>query len=213
MLWWFDSTRPHLGDVAQLDERLACNEEDVGSTPTVSTFASVVSTASTRPLYGRGAGSTPAGGSFMRARSSAERALLCDSRGRWFDSSRAFHLADVAQPEEHRSATPERPVRSGSSALVGLWCKRKHGELQPRRSGFDSWQVCFSMFVAGRSGSVISLGMRGFRACGSTPALRPHSTTATFPFNKTAAGRSGSGYRLLSDGRGFESRPERLVLR
>jgi hypothetical protein len=29
-------------------------------------FASVVSTASTRPLYGRGAGSTPAGGSFRR---------------------------------------------------------------------------------------------------------------------------------------------------
>ena len=33
-----------------------------GSTPAVSTFASVVSAASTRPLYGRGAGSTPAGG-------------------------------------------------------------------------------------------------------------------------------------------------------
>ena len=29
-------------------------------------FASVVSTANTRPLYGRGAGSTPAGGSFIR---------------------------------------------------------------------------------------------------------------------------------------------------
>jgi hypothetical protein len=122
------------------------------------------------------------------ARSSAERALSCDGRGRWFESSRAYHFADVAQREEHRSATPERPVRSGSSALVGLWCKRKHGELQPRRSGFDSWQACFSMFVAGRSGSVISLGMRGFRACGSTPALRPHSTTATFPFDKTCCG-------------------------
>src|SRR5205814_8294549 len=95
---------------------LACNEEDVGSTPTVSTFASVVSTASTRPLYGRGAGSTPAGGSFSYARSSAERALSCDGRGRWFDSSRAYHFADVAQTEEHRAATPGRPVRSGSSA-------------------------------------------------------------------------------------------------
>jgi len=49
--------------------------------------ASVVSTASTRPLYGRGAGSTPAGGSY--ARSSVDRALLCEGRGRWFDSSRA----------------------------------------------------------------------------------------------------------------------------
>jgi hypothetical protein len=33
-----------------------------------------------------------------------------------FDSSRAYHFADVAQREEHRSATPGRPVRSGSSA-------------------------------------------------------------------------------------------------
>ena len=46
--------------------------EDEGSNPSgsigvVSTpSASVVSTASTRPLYGRGAGSTPAGGSFER---------------------------------------------------------------------------------------------------------------------------------------------------
>ena len=42
---------------------LACTEQGVGSIPTVSIQASVVSTASTRPLYGRGAGSTPAGGS------------------------------------------------------------------------------------------------------------------------------------------------------
>jgi hypothetical protein len=99
-----------------------------GSTPAVSIEllrASVVSTASTRPLYGRGAGSTPAGG-FSYARSSVDRALLCDGRGRWFDSSRACYFADVAQREERRSATPERPVRSGSSALTstnrGLWC-------------------------------------------------------------------------------------------
>ena len=63
--------------------------------------------------------------------------------------------ADVAQTEEHRSATPGRPVRSGSSALEGLWCKRQHGELQPRRSGFDPWQACLLTIVAGRSGSVI----------------------------------------------------------
>jgi ParB-like chromosome segregation protein Spo0J len=50
------------GDEALSGERLACNEEGAGSTPAVSTLASVVSTASTRPLYGRGAGSTPAGG-------------------------------------------------------------------------------------------------------------------------------------------------------
>jgi hypothetical protein len=94
-------------------------------------------------LYGRGAGSTPAGGSFTNARSSAERALLCDGRGRWFDSSRAYHFADVAQREERRASNPERPVRFGSSALEGPWCKREHGELQPRWSGFDPWRACF----------------------------------------------------------------------
>ena len=61
-----------------------------------STQASVVSTASTRPLYGRGAGSIPAGGSLCRA--------------------------DVAQPAEHRVARPEGPVRSGSSACTSPWC-------------------------------------------------------------------------------------------
>jgi hypothetical protein len=59
---------------------------------------------------------------FTNARSSAERALLCDGRGRWFDSSRAYHFADGAQSEEHRSATPARPVRAGLSALEGPWC-------------------------------------------------------------------------------------------
>ena len=130
------------GDVAQPDERLACNEEDVGSTPTVSTlFASVVSTASTRPLYGRGVGSNPAGGSSS--------------------------YADVAQSEEHRGATPGRPVRSGSSALEGLWCKRQHGELQPRWSGFDPWRACFTHDRRGpeRLGYLV----RGRKACGSTP--------------------------------------------
>ena len=172
MLWWFDSTRPHLvfldqGDVAQPDEHLACNEEDVGSTPTVSTFASVVSTASTRPLYGRGVGSNPAGGSSRpwprsapagrspappSARAARGTGLsgavfkYCPLRpGTASDAPGTGGLqADVAQTEEHRSATPGRPVRSGSSALEGLWCKRQHGELQPRWSGFDPWRACFT---------------------------------------------------------------------
>ena len=104
------------GDVAQLDEHLACNEEDVGSTPTVSTSC-------LRSVNGKHA-------PFVRPRCGFDscrrllrtpvaqwtRALSCDGRGRWFDSSRAYHCADVAQTEEHRSATPGRPVRSGSSA-------------------------------------------------------------------------------------------------
>jgi hypothetical protein len=44
-----------------------------GSSPAVSIVASVVSTASTRPLYGRGVGSTPAGGfSYPQARGVTE---------------------------------------------------------------------------------------------------------------------------------------------
>ena len=81
--------------------------------------ASVVSTASTRPSYGRGAGSTPAGGS-SHARSSADRALPCEGRGRWFDPAGRTRGCSSAgrAPGRH----PERPVRAGSSASTSPWC-------------------------------------------------------------------------------------------
>ena len=53
---------------------------NVGSTPTVSINASVVSTASTRPLYGRGAGSIPAGGSLRHDRGTVPGTCLSCSR-------------------------------------------------------------------------------------------------------------------------------------
>ena len=85
-LWWrsasfaprrsgFDSRRPlHLGQHevgddragSRLPARINRTERGRRGRPSGSTQASVVSTASTRPLYGRGAGSTPAGGSFLR---------------------------------------------------------------------------------------------------------------------------------------------------
>ena len=81
-------------------------------------FASVVSTASTRPLYGRGVGSIPAGGSSSHA--------------------------DVAQTEEHRDATPGRPVRAGPSA-----CSKQRPVVYGRTAssnlagpGSDPWQAC-----------------------------------------------------------------------
>ena len=49
------------GDEALVAERLACTEEERVRLPP-SPSASVVFNGSTRPLYGRGAGSTPAGG-------------------------------------------------------------------------------------------------------------------------------------------------------
>ena len=54
------------------------------------------------------------------ARSSEDRALLCDGRGRWFDSSRAY-FADVAQWE-----APERQSGEARSTrvvrFVNPWC-------------------------------------------------------------------------------------------
>ena len=132
------------------------------------------------------------------ARSSAGRALPCEGRGRWFKSSRAYH-ADVAQREEHRGATPRGPVRSGSSASAintGLWCNWQHGELQPHRSGFDPWQAC------SRSSSraeVIRLSLGKSESFG-TVVVRSHYPIA--PHDRdvhSAAGRNGSGYRLLID--------------
>ena len=55
---------------------------NVGSTPTVSINASVVSTASTRPLYGRGVGSIPAGGSLRHDRGTVPGTCLVRSRTR-----------------------------------------------------------------------------------------------------------------------------------
>lgn len=131
------------------------------------------------------------------ARSSAERALLCDGRGRWFDSSRAYQFADVAQTEEHRSATPARPVRSGSSALEGAWCNGKHGELQPRWSGFDPWRACFTKTVAGRSGRLSVQGQPCRHACASrescsSAAVRMRRRRCTSAFPDVLAAHAGS---------------------
>ncbi len=80
------------------------------------------------PATAEAAGSTPAG-RITRGRSSDGRA-----------------------PERHSGeARSIRVVRF----LEGLWCKRQHGELQPRWSGFDPWRACSLEIVAGRSGSVI----------------------------------------------------------
>ena len=132
------------------------------------------------------------------ARSSEDRALPCDGSGRWFDSSRAYR-ADVAQTEEHRVASPGRPVRSGSSRFEGLWCKRQHDELQPRRSGFEPWRACFlhDFLVAGRSGSVIWV-----RAVARTCAVAVRLRVPTAPHDRDdtlCCGPTRSGYRLLID--------------
>ena len=154
--------------------------------------ASVVSTASTRPLYGRGAGSTPAGGSVV-GRPKLRGPEHCPAKAEDAGSSPAGRAhADVAQTAKRRVASPERPVRLGSSALTkapGVTESTASSNLAgpgstpggPARST-----------VAGRSGSVISGERR-------KPAVRlrtrPHATTATH----ICCGPDGSGYRLRID--------------
>jgi hypothetical protein len=114
-------TRP--GDVAQSEERLACNEGGVGSTPTVSTSvpASVVFNGKHAPV--------------VRPRCGFDscRRLLRTLVAQWKSAALRRQrtlvrfqpgvlLADVAQKEERRSATPERPVRPGPSACADPWC-------------------------------------------------------------------------------------------
>jgi hypothetical protein len=79
--------------------------------------------------------------------------------------------ADVAQSGERRSATPERPVRSGSSAFASLWCNRKHRELQPRGSGFESWRACLYERSSRAEATRLPLAAVAERSapCGSTP--------------------------------------------
>jgi hypothetical protein len=136
--------------------------------------ASVVSTASTRPLYGRGAGSTPAGGSCTPV-AQRIKALLCDGRGRRFESGRAFHLADVAQfgraSERHSGdARSIRVVR-----FRGTWCNWKAHRAPT--SGVQV-RILASLFVAGRSGWVISPVERA-QALRFDSAPQSHPTTAT----------------------------------
>ena len=159
-----------------------------GSTPTVSINASVVSTASTRPLYGRGAGSTPAGGSFTtrpRGEAVSWQTLVRSSRA----------LADVAQPAEHRAANPVRPVRSGPSALQARGVTGSTassnlagpGSIPGGPAGNRS-----SRAGAARLSLVGALSVR--RPLRFDSAIRPHTTTAT-SFSPRC-GPEWSGYRV-----------------
>ena len=62
--------------------------------------------------------------------------------------------ADVAQTEERRSATPEGPVRSGSSACASPWCNGSTAS--SNLAGLGSIPSGFAFrIVAGRRGPVI----------------------------------------------------------
>ena len=83
-------------------------------------------------------------------------------------------IADVAQTEEHRGATPERPVRSGSSAFTGPWCNGSTASSNLAGPGSNPGGSAQTI-VAGRSGSVIwETAADDQRRRGSTP--RPDRT-------------------------------------
>jgi hypothetical protein len=228
-------------------EHLACNERaQVRLLPSPSSLRSV--NGSTRPLYGRGAGSNPAGGSHARSSveehcsdtaealvrfqpgvlaslagdgsrpakpgsavasrryaPSSERAVWPNTvplaYGHTATRQETETLADVAQKEEHRAANPATPVRPRSSAL-GPWCNRKHRELQPRWSGFESWRTCRR--GPERLGYLVRAAAR--RPLRFDSASRSHTTTAT---NLLLRAGSVPVIDYESTGRGFESRPER----
>ena len=158
--------------------------------------ASVVSTASTRPLYGRGAGSTPAGGS-SRPRAAPptaggaglRRSLVPGTRGRNSSCGRSSTgRAPGRHPEVARSI---RAVRF----LVGLWCNSSMASSNLAGPGATPGGPALSIEVAGRSGSVISWQERR-KPLRFEPAIRPRHMTAT---TLAAPGRSRSGSRLLID--------------
>jgi hypothetical protein len=120
--------------------------------------------------------------------------LPCEGSGRWFESSRACR-ADVAQREERRVASPEMPVRSGSSVLRGPWCNRKAWRAP---TSLVRVRILADLFVAGRSWPVI-----WHKRFESAPGLHPHDRD-----DESAPGRNGSVIDYASTGRGFESRPE-----
>ena len=164
--------------------------------------ASVVSTASTRLLYGRGAGSTPAGGSSQTPVAQRTRALPCEGRGRWFESSRAYSRGRSSSGKSTGAPLrrgPFEPGRPLSSLPEGPWCNGKHGELQPRWSGFDSWGACsFHRHTTRRGPERLGYLMdRGLlpEPRGSKP--RPDRTPR--PRRHSADGPEGSGYRLRID--------------
>ena len=136
--------------------------------------ASVVSTASTRPLYGRGAGSTPAGGSrTTNARSSVERALLCDGRGRWFDSSRAC-FTRMELRGKSAGAPPRRGPFDPGRPLTDSWCNGAW------RAPTSLVRVRILASLLSRAGAArLSIGRAAFGPWGSSPRTRPRATTAT----------------------------------
>jgi hypothetical protein len=170
---------------------LACTEQGVGSIPTVSTSCLRSVNGSTRPLYGRGAGSTPAGGSSIHTRTPvAQRSERCRAKaeGRWFESSRAYARGCSSSgraPERHfGEARSSRVVRSHSPPSKAPGVTESTASSNLAGPGSTPGGPARST-VAGRSGSVIS-GER--RKPAVRIRIRPHPTTATTPTLR--AGRS-----------------------
>ena len=202
--------RSERGDEVLPEEHLACTEEEwVRLPPSPSVHASVVSTASTRLLYGRGAGSTPAGGS-SNARSSADsstalrgqRTLVRIQPG--VSRGRSSSGQSTGAPLRRGPFEPGRPLSLPKAPGVTESTASSNLAGPGSTPGGPAHSPPYHSSRAGAArlshGQRAPSGATRFEA-----AARPHSTTATL---HPAAGRNGSGYRFASTGRGFESRSE-----
>ena len=198
------------GDEVLLEERLACIEEErVRLPPSPLTCLRSVNSKHAP---------------FVRPRCGFKscRRLLRTPTARWIEHclARAEDAgstpagrthADVAQTAK---APGRQPGEARSTRVVrsheGPWCNGKHSELQPRWSGFDSWGGLLeapsragAARLSGRERARTRVPLRFDSAPDRTP--RPRHTSA--------AGRTVPVIDYESTGRGFESRPERSVLR
>jgi hypothetical protein len=146
-------------------------------------YAPVAQWTELRPATAEVAGSSPAGRiASTRGRSSAGR-------------------ASERHSEEARSI---RAVR-----FTGPWCNGSTPSSNLDGPGSNPGGLADPQARRGpeRLGYLLA---EAVKACGSTPHIRSHTTTAT---TRSAAGRHGPVIDYESTGRGFESRPEHFALR
>lgn len=169
-----------------------------------------MSTASTRPLYGRGAGSTPAEGS-SHARNSVESAALMRQRSLVRFQPGVLARGRSSVSAERRGATPEVARSMRVVRFTGLWCNGSMASSNLAGPGSNPGGPAHSLARSSRaevarviSGEEAASRLLRFESAHS----RLHTMTAT---SHPAAGRSG--IRLSPNAEVAGSSPARSVRR
>ena len=143
------------------------------------------------------------------ARSSVGRALPCDGRCRWFESSRAFlwtcgvRASTASSNLVSRGSNPRGSVGSSVFRRACRLCRCAPTDAlgSSEKKGVHGGNMVSPRAQSSRAGSV---GLSGERPCGaisprvggSTPRPRPHSQDRD---ESSAVGWNDSGYRLSSE--------------